>query len=509
MNPSEGQTVTDVPLVRESFLAANVCNGVYGANGIHEVRLHTHGLLNGEKQQDLPYLRARFDEHIAAESTVALGQVRSTSAVPSSLAPFQVLEEHRVHYPQSVTDALGSLYAEYNCAFAGLVKANREWETDYQYAMDPDGMPVNYFAQIDMVGLPPGFLAEAEHMDPEMVKMVLRERIYEFENSLAMYNLLIGAFPRDGGESAFARRYNASLNALREQHGKPIALLAITKDKHQAMLATEFGKMGGSPLTDAETKQLSGFDTFFGPEEFEAHVRSNDGKSEYLLYVRSSDPIKKIKDPKMVVEGSLLLNADMRRIIKANALTFNIDNPAAPFGRRINDTKEYMPIVGMGLEVTKLEQLLNPALIQHFMRGKGLEKFGGPRLDAEFAKYLHSQGLPAGLDTELRAKPMKGAYGCYGHVSGALSDREFRGALRKGLEVRGSYIIQPERRSPEVVNEIDGVKYEYMDRNLITFVGGKPQFLGGFRAHMPIDSVEAANGRNHGSKCTVWSEVEG
>lgn len=432
-----------------------------------------------------------LDRHVEKASTAALGPVVTRADIRSSMGPFHVLPEYTTVYPEVVISALRELYREYNRAFTPLVEANREWESDYQYCMADDGSPLNCAVQIDMVGLPQAFLDAVATMTLEEIREILRGRIFEIENSVAVYQLLEGFFSRDGQDSFFKGRFRSALADLKRRFGKPIALLAVTDQKYGAMKASEFGRGVEEALSDTEVEELSGFDRFFGPDEFQKYLASNGGRCDYLLYARTSDPVAKLKKPEMVVEHPLLGNLEMRRIIKANALTFNVDAPDWPTGdyRRINDTKGYMSRMGMAFPIASEWDLFSQ----------------------EFVKYLLAQGVDyqavAVGKAAIRCKPAKGTYGCYGHVSGTITDGHFRGELRRNMRRRGRYVVQLEMGTPIITNTRDGMTYTYIDRNFFGIVYGGPQFLGGFRSLMPLDSVEAKKGRNHGNVDTVTAEI--
>ncbi|MCR4322844.1 MAG: hypothetical protein NUV61_02040 [Candidatus Azambacteria bacterium] len=322
-------------------------------------------------------------------------------------------------------------------------------------------------------------------MPEDAVCDVMRKNIFEIENSIAMYQLLERFFEKNG-ESRFRTGWRATLNDLRHQFGKPIALLAVTKQKHEAMLSSEFGLGVGESPSDADVLDLTGFDAFFGPEEFKQHLASNGGESEYLLFVRSSDPVSKLRNPEEETEDSILNDRNIRQVIKRNAITFNVDDPAWPVGdtRRINDTKWYMPPLGIACPL-------------------GIDA----KLNSDEVHTYLSNTLKVGRERMLRFKPAQGAYGCYGHRRGSLiTDRGLRSDLRRELRRRGSYMVQPELESPTAVDE-HGRGYAYIDRVFFAYISNKPTFIGGFRSFMPLDSEEAKFGRNHGSKDTVWAEI--
>lgn len=427
-------------------------------------------------------------QQVGTSAQADLGVPEVNPTIVSSLGPFTVLPAAQIVYPEVVVQALGELFAEYNRAFKPLIEANREWDADYQYAVGP-----NFAVQIDMVGLQPDLLDRLAGLPVEEVREELRPLIFEIENSIAMYQLLVRIFADEHGASFFGVQWRAMLDDLRRFHRKPIALLAVTHDKYQAMLTTEFGVQPGEELTNEQVQELSGFDAFFGPDEFRAHVEANGGECDYLLYVRSSDPVARLRKPRVVVDHPLLADPELRRLIKANALTLNVDDPTeGSLVWRINDTKAYMPEMGMGFAITTMDDL---------------------RSDA-FAGYLAGFGidLQEVLDGSvmLRAKPAGGTYGCYGHVRGLLTQHRFRNELARNLRQRGGYIVQLELPASVVINTATEVSYSFIDRVWIACRPGDSDAtfcLGGFRNYMPTNSTEADEGRIHGNGEAVWGQI--
>lgn len=457
-------------------------------------------------------LDSQYD--VEASNNLHLGHVEPRMDIQSSMGPFHFLPGYKIVYPRVVVDALADIYAEYNETFCTLVEQNKEWETDYQYCMrEKSPVPVNFGVQIDMVGLPQSLLEATSCISIREVREVLRKRIFEIENSLAMYQLLEGIFRPDGDDSFFKKEFRASLARLKRRFKKPIALLAVTDQKYEAMRQSEFGKVGTEPLTDSEVTEMSGFDRFFGPRQFQEYVSSKRGKCDYLLYARTSDPVAKLKKPELVVEHPLLGDPTMRRIIKVHAVTINIDNPLWSVSdvRRVNDTKEYMLPMGLAFGARSQLDVFTPGFAAHLSAGKPYAEYSGDRFSSAFVKYLLEQGfsrqhIESG-EVKLRCKPMKGTYGCYGHVTGFLRDSDFRTEFRNNIRKRGPYVIQPEMQIPVVINQADGQAYTYIDRNFLTTDGRNYRFMGGFRSLMPLHSIEAHKGRNHGNIETVWAEI--
>lgn len=482
---------------------------VSGQNG------HTNGH-HVLEQIFLPSGKVIFDRSVAEPQKIALGEAIDVTHIKSTEGPFHLMPSYKVYYPDVVKNALGNLYAEYNRAFKTSVSKNGEWPTDYQYAMAGDGTPVNGWVQIDMVGIPDGFMNQASALGEEQVRETLRGRIFEMENSIAMYQLLQRLFSKNGEQTTFDQEFRASLDRLRQKYEKPIALLAVTDQKYLAMKGAEFGKKPEEPLTNEEVKDLSGFDRFFGPDEFKEYVEKNRGKCDYLLFARTSDPVDKIRKPSTVVRIPLLEDPNTRRVIRANSITFNVDDPQWPVGdpRRINDTKEYLLIMGMAYPLSETMDNIYSEGYKEFLKTGGknttLMKAQG-LLSEDLKRFLMERGLSreevSSQEVALRFKPMQNSYGCYGHEDGKI-DADLRQSMKKHLRDRGPYVIQPEMKIPVIIDEVTGRSYAYIDRVFFTTDGKNVKFMGGFRSLMPLDSYEAQHGRNHGSKHTVWGEIK-
>lgn len=474
----------------------------------------------GEGSASSPYDVLRvLDSEIALPAEQDLGLLETRVNIPSTEGPFVCLEVAE-NYPESAAQGLVNLYSEYNNAFEPLIEANREWATDYQYCMTgPGGRPVNYGVQIDMVGLPFSFLSQAADLDPNLLGEALRRRgIFEIENSLAGYGILGGMFKREDETSVFDYRFRNHLDAIRGLHNKPIALLAVTDEKYNSMLGFEFGKQPFEEITDREVQAISGFDRLFSPAEFTEYIRNNRGQCDYLLYARTSDPTEKLKKPNTLIDHPLLSNSGMRRIIKANAITFNVDNPDWEAGdsRRINDTKEYMITMRMAYPLGTIEDITSNGF-NRFLDSKGKDR---SQFDTEglysptFKEYLLYAGIKpedvANGKVPLRLKPKQGTFGCYGHLNGNLSDKRVRQELRQEIKGRGSYLVQPEANVPSIsnINPTDGRTYGYIDRNFFGTINGIDFIaIGGFRNLIARGSKEESKGRYHGSDDTVWQEI--
>ena len=143
-------------------------------------------------------LNKALEQSILLRERKRLGPTASRDDISSTGGRFHFFPEYRTLYPKVILQALTNLYFEYNQSFDQLVAANKEWDTDYQFCLTgPDGFPNNYFVQVDMVGLPDRYLLEAEKLGVRQVQDDLRRRIFEIENSVAMYQLLMKISSRD------------------------------------------------------------------------------------------------------------------------------------------------------------------------------------------------------------------------------------------------------------------------------------------------------------------------
>jgi hypothetical protein len=413
--------------------------------------------------------------------------------IKSSLSPFKVAKDYIVEYPESVKVALGEIVEEYNKVFDQIVPLNMEWPEDYQFARLSNGCFFNFAVQIDMQGLDDEFLEWSKNASIEEVKESLRRKICEIENSIAMYQMLSFIFS-DSGEDHFASGWRKALNEFREKTGKSVVLLAVTQEKYEGMLASEFG---GYIEDKKEIYKLSGFDDFWGPEEF----LKNKEREDVIYFVRSSQPVSWQRNPRIKVDHPILMFPQLRRIIKAKSITFNIDDPAwyenlngLHYAKIINDTKEYLIKMRLCFPVNYYEDLV----------------YDNSKLTKNFERFL----LECNVNPEevikgerlIRVKPLKLFYGGYGHLRGKILDKEFRQKLKRESNLRGPYICQLEIEMPKI-KDANGGDHAYIDRIFYAYLNENPVFIGGFRNLMPTNSVEFKKGRIHGNSEAVWAKI--
>lgn len=393
----------------------------------------------------------------------------------STLGPFMLAPEYKTELPEGVIDAVGTLVKINTDAFSKLLPRNSEGDTlAYQHCHMPDGKPAEPFFQVDMMAISQDLINTAG-CDQTVLQKELKDTIFEFEPSIAMYEL-IQTF---GGGGILKDNFRRNLDILRERHGKQIALLAPTTPKFEAVLKTEFGLSIDHGLSEDEfnkrIKDISGFDSLLGPDTFIDHVNHYEGECDVLLYVRPSDPISKLKDPSVVVDEPLLGDTLLRKIIRRNAVTLNIDNPEWSIHdpRRIKDSKAALPLLNMGHSIRWVSQI--------------------NRLSDE--------------SRLLRAKPRGGVFGAYGQKTISIQNESQRQWLKEQVELRGPFIVQPEMAPVMIIDECSGEKFLAMDRLFFSTVNGRATFMGGIRILIPVHSNEARNGRLHGSNDMISAPI--
>jgi len=432
-------------------------------------------------------------KHGQPTETSNLGELITRTDIPSTLGPFEYAPNCEVRYPPKVTIALGELVEKHAQIFSRFVPGNTEGdEQAYQHCIRAaDGSVTEPFFQVDIAGLSREFLVGANTISAEKVTKTLRDRIFEFEPSIAMYGL-IGTL---GGGESLGIRFKQQLDIIKAKHDMPIVLLAPTREKLEAMRETEFGKETNQILTPEEVNQISGFDDLWGPNEFRVHLEQNRERCNCLLYVRPSDPLFKLKDPKQKVQSPLLGNSNSRGIIRRSSITLNIDDPRWPIGdqRRIKDSKVALPLMGMGFRVDTMNDVIEP------------DKPGNITATDLFSEFMNSRGLSQ--LSSFRAKPMQGVFGGYGQKTMNFLDHSNITWLKEMLNLRGPYVIQPEIEPLVVTDKSTRETFAVMDRAFFSMVGGTPTFMGGIRILIPFASDEAQRGRLHGTKKMISASI--
>lgn len=409
-----------------------------------------------------------------------LGPTDTRYDIPSKLGPFMVKNHYCVDMPVNVTKALLEITREYNTAFSRVVEQNLEIPDAYQYAFDKETSEyINLVFQIDMRALPIDFLITLDNYEIPVIKEVLKRSVFEFEDSLAMLNLLRMQFETNG-VSHFKDGLDRTFNSLRSTHCKGLALLATTQEKLDSILACELGVEHLSEVNDQTVRQVLGYDKLIGPEEYLKMLTTNSA-NDYLLYVRSSSPVANLRDPKIEVLPTILDDKSIRHEILRNCVTLNLGV--------LNDTKIAMLNMGLGVEISSenLNQVLDNREIN--------------QLCAEYGLNLE--------DPRLRLKPRDGVFGCYGHHTMNISDLaggKRRRKLNKDLNQRGEYVVQPELPSTQISS--NGETLNAIHRNFVGYNMQNHQYeaIEGVLAMMPANP-KARITTVHGSSSSSYSPV--
>jgi len=476
----------DPQQVRETIIRHFV-NADFIKRGLSVV---TTEYINGESVQNI------VNKTIVKESITSvkkdelfnLGTVVTRHDIPSTLGPFEFASNCETVYPPNVIETLNQLVEEHARVFSQFIPANTENNNlAYRHCPIIAGKFVEPFFQVDIAGLSQDVLGNTNTESAENLMEILRGRIFEFEPSIAMYGL-IETF---GGAGTLGIKFREHLNVLRKIHNRPVVLLAPTFEKFEAMREEEFGKTANEPLTTGEVNTVSGFDGLWGPNEFLNHLKENGNSCKCLLYVRPSDPISKLIDPKQKVPNPLLDDPSIRRVIRNNAITLNIDNPDWPINdpRRIKDSKAALPLMDMGFEVNSINDLISD---QGFLTNK-------------FNCFITLHNLsPVSF---FRAKPMRGVYGGYGQRVIRPSNKMGVNWLKNSLDLRGPYIIQPEIEPLIIKDRTSEQPFAVMDRAFFSTVRGFSEFIGGIRILIPTDSNEAKRKRLHGTDAMISAPI--
>lgn len=471
-----------------------------------------------------------YQETIAIPHVINIGSVTQlTPRYEGDEAP-GALREYKVEFPPSLNQAYALLAQKHDDALMLVAKRHAEWKTDYQYA------PQSLAFQIDGPAYPDQFLAYAANISPDVLAEFLQGRIYEVENNIAGYDLNGRLWP-DGTTN---KTWHETLEKVRQQTGKKVAVLASTNEKFDALLLSELGK--DTLPSEKETRTRTGFDTFMGPNELIAQYKKYDGQnSDYVFFGRTSYPTQWLEDPTTSVHEPFLANPILRQFVRAYAITHNFDNPEHDLydPRVITDTKAALCLIGAAHLVNTSEDIysqkflaflneknigpdkvvflneLTPGKIKKL--GKNLERylFNYPRsamLVPQLLTHLEGRGVDPNLVANgsqlFRAKPLRRHYGAWGHIRGVIHGATFVSKLMKDSEIRGPFVIQPELQNFQIIDKNTAIEYLVIDR--VFFVrapDGELKRMEGIRTHMPKNSPEGQKNAVHDGKFTLDAPI--
>lgn len=441
----------------------------------------------GDVHSEAQRLIRELNSSVSRGECVDLGPVVQRHDIKSSLSPFNTFGVHQ-EMSINLVDAYIDLLREHNDVMQKTIQRNIENGTDYQY-INFDGRIINPFAQIDTRGLPQDFLDSIESVSPQVLKEMLRlGGVFEVEVSIA-WSKMIGELNRQ-----FKAGFNATLDFFRRKYNKEIAILGVEEDKYIGICKSEYGAEN-PPDNGIFITGDDGFDAVVGPKGLRELIRKYGDDLPYLFYVRPSLSPATLKEEGTRPYG-ILNDKDMRRIIRAHAITPNVDNPDSDWSMRLNDSKAPQGPMGLALVVAQ-------------------ENLGKKN---EFEKRLRNFLLYRGFSEEdintekivLRVKPGIDSYGGYGQ-SERKNHKLIYEVIDAELKKNNPLVLQPDMPTPQLHNLSNGEEYKYIHRIFVSdpAIGGL--FLGGMQNLMPTTSRELKGKgrleRIHGNASAVWRPV--
>ncbi len=382
-----------------------------------------------------------------------------------------------VEYPQSIIESIQRNLSRYSETYAMLVNRDRSFNdtpSAYEVGDSDEGNFINLGIQVDMAGLPKAILDIADQLSEAVLDQFILERVFEFENSLAMYNFMRLIFSDDDRNSTFRDVFDGLLQKTREVHGnKRIVIATLNEQKYEAIRTGELGLLPNDPdLDQSEIQERIGFDDVYSPQRLKDHLftiklikeqirdAEQNGDHELLptlrsrlqeadnviFYSRASLPVAKLGDPKVKIEfPEIVGDSELLDILRERSLTPNLDTPISRnYLLPLNDTKEYTELMDMMYVVRDYRDIFSEEVIEQIdanqlrkdrpanqdplswaiktfvdVRNRSLNK--GEVIDMtsilnpRFIGYLNRKGFEIKQGNLLRTKPLTESYGAYGH----------------------------------------------------------------------------------------------
>jgi hypothetical protein len=436
-------------------------------------------------------------------------------------AEFRRFRNH-IEYPPKMVEALNILLERYNSAFTRVLQLRQPDAYPLAYH---NGNFTNMMVQVDMRGLPLGFLETIGDIPTEELAGVLNSLLYEAENSLAMYGMMRGIFSPDAQtqyspQSFFGVNFDSALDLYKKLTGRPLVLAAVTEAKWQSMLNSEFGTenlSSDNELTPEKVRLLSGFDRFVGPERLKRLLSKKD--PQILLYMRTSYPASWLKNPaKEQLSIPILEDDGLREKIRELAITPNIDDPKG--------VNWFLNAISTGQFKMVSDSEYGFVLIPNVFEGKGGVVVGIINDTKEYLRFMDPERRRLVVDPAqvnelfsnneniaVRLKPAFLHYGVYGHHRILLGEekkkrKEVFDNFRSDMKRRGPYILEPELLDYSFSDE-EGQEWKASHRLFLAYDprDSRYKFIGGLFNAEPANSEEARKGRLHGSDVTVWGQI--
>ena len=465
---------------------------------------------NTLENKELKRLLSVFEQCQKAEDSRAMS-VKNRSDIRAFDTNWEAVNfkesQLEISYPPQVTEALIELYREYIHYFWELVTASTENEVQYPIIWQ-EWATVSNFVQIDMTWIPQWFIdhIENEQTSPQLIREVLRKKIFEIENSLAAYSLLSWIWSAE--ESEFNTWLQKWIASIEQTTWKPVILLCLSDEKYDSVMRFDLWFSNPDDYNPQEIKERFWFSDIYWPKDVLKALEDNE---DVLFYTRSSLSMDELKAPSGAITESLLKNKEVYEYIRSRSVTQNIDNPNSEW-QTTNDTKKYMPQMWMWFAIKSIDDILSFEYIT-YLQWKQKNPFQWRMYNDKFVTYLRSYGYSDedinSWEIEFHAKPQDLAYGVYGHVAWNISDGKKRKLLQKWFKDRGTYIIQPRLTRSSYTDSDTWTGYIYIDRLFFYYDFERQEIksMWGFRNHMPVESNDWIKWVVHGWPQTVYAPI--
>ena len=356
------------------------------------------------------------------------------------------------------------------------------------------------------------FLNEIRDFSADDIANILAPFIFEYESSIARYPLLFWINNND-----FKKWFIKNLDEIREKTWKKIILLATTKSKLESIQEEEFWIKKWENIDSKYIKENSWFDNLWWPKELE-HYYNNIEKweeSNYIFFTRASIDTEWLKNQNKKEKSEILENDDLRKFLKENTITINIDNPNDKNTIPVNDTKEYMEDLWLWYFFTNINEIFSEELIEYLKtkewRAKGFSWFKWYFYKENLKNFLISSWVN---EDELktwkvifRFKPVYESYWAYSQLASNLNTSKERKKLENISDWK-KFLLQLERPTKKIINENTWKEYlaihrlfPYSDKE------GEIYFNKSIINLMPINEKQKNTPTVHWGKTAEWWEI--
>ena len=258
-----------------------------------------------------------YEESISKAQCVDIGVTTKPVSLHENEDPPMALGDYVVSYPRSLISAYKIACERYDQQFQGHVKRHKISDSDYQYA------PHTLAFQVDGPAYPDTFLNNVEFADPAVLADFIVVRAFEFESNIAAYGLNGRLWP-DGTTNS---TWHATLDTVRQNSGKKVAVLTGTEQKLDETLMYEMGATRDQMPSAEQIRDMTGFDAFLGPADAHKLYAADSQNCPFVFFGRTSRPKSWLKDPKGNPDNWVWDEPGFLKFVRAHAITHNFDKP--------------------------------------------------------------------------------------------------------------------------------------------------------------------------------------